>query len=55
MEKTCIVLNYGNGEVKIIRFDDSQDIEGLLVENYDYSLQNIEYMVVDKLIINGVA
>ena len=49
MNKTCIILDYEQGKVFLVYFDDSQDIEQILTENYELNLENIEYMITDKL------
>lgn len=50
-QKDCIILNTEEGKVQFISFDDTQDIEEILFEQYDLSPSNIEYLVVDKLIV----
>jgi hypothetical protein len=45
----CIVCDYVNGEVVIINMADLQcdEIEEILTENYEYSLENIEWILVE--------
>jgi hypothetical protein len=45
----CIVSDYLNGKIKIINIDNSQteEIEEILTERVEYSLENIEWKLVD--------
>jgi hypothetical protein len=45
----CVVSDYLNGEIKIINVDNSQadEIEEILTERYEYSLENIEWILVE--------
>ena len=48
----CIILDYEEGVVRVIDIKDNlqiEDVEKILVERYDYSLNSIEYMVVKDL------
>jgi len=45
----CVILDYSVGEVRIIGVCDtlsSEDVESLLVDNYEYHLKDIHYMLV---------
>jgi hypothetical protein len=45
----CIVCDYVNGEVVIINMDVTQchEAEEILTDNYEYSLENIEWILVN--------
>jgi hypothetical protein len=45
----CVVSDYLNGEIKIINIDNSQtdEIEEILTERFEYSLENIEWILVN--------
>jgi hypothetical protein len=45
----CVVSDYLNGELKIISIDNSQiyDVEEILTENFEYSLENIEWIIIE--------
>ena len=48
----CIVLNFNTAEVHVHPMDDtlqSEDVEEILTEQYDYKLSEIEFMITDKL------
>ena len=48
-----IILDYSTPEVRVVGVDDhnkdSEQVEKILTEQYEYSLDNIEWMVVDEL------
>jgi len=45
----CIVSDYLNGEINIINIDNSQtdEIEEILTDRFEYSLENIEWILID--------
>ena len=54
MNAKCVVLDYLDGKIHIINVDetlDSEEIEKLLSEQYEFKLSEIEWMVTRKLII----
>jgi len=54
MKKICIILDFSDAKVKHFEYDSTEDIEELLTETYNFQLSSIEYMTVDKLIIEQV-
>jgi hypothetical protein len=46
----CVVSDYVNGEVRILEVDKTQchEVEEILTENYEYSLDNIEWILVEN-------
>jgi hypothetical protein len=54
MYAKCVVLDYNEGKIHVIDVDntqDSEEIEKLLTEQYEFKLSEIEWMVIKKLII----
>lgn len=51
--KKCIILDFEKVEVRVISIDSTQteDIEEILTDRYDYNLGNIQYMVADEFIL----
>jgi hypothetical protein len=45
----CVVSDYLNGEINIINIDNSKtdEVEEILTDNFEYSLENIEWILVD--------
>jgi hypothetical protein len=45
----CVVSDYLNGEINIINIDNSQtdEVEEILTDRFEYSLENIEWILVD--------
>ena len=54
MNAKCIILDYHNGMIRIIDIDnmiDSEEIERLLTEQYEFELSEIDWMLTRNLII----
>jgi hypothetical protein len=45
----CVVNDYLNGEINIISIDNSQadEVEEILTERFEYSLEHIEWILID--------
>lgn len=45
----CVVSDFLNGEINIINVDNSQadEIEEILTDRFEYSLENIEWILVE--------
>lgn len=48
MLKDCIILDTEKGKTYVVSFDDCDDIEEILTDNYELNLDNLQFMVVDK-------